>query len=216
MRWQRKVVLVALGATSAFAAMMLIARAPSRLATTEPAAPVAVEEPKQVAVTAPAAEPAQSLLAETDSQAREFADRERFHVRVRTFFAEAPALSRSEKVERAQGLAEDISRYEAAGELSASEALVLKIALIRETVPDQAAQTAQVVALHKHYRVESERLQAEWQARPDPAFELYKAREREIVAEVSSMSEIPDGMSRNEYLRQRLQRAREDASAATN
>jgi hypothetical protein len=216
MRWQRKVVLVALGATSAVAAMLLIARAPSHLATSEPAASVAVEEPAELIATTAVAEPAQSLAAQTDPQTREFAARERFHADVRTFFAEAPALSQSEKVERGRGLARDISRYEAAGELSASEALVLKIALIRETIADQAVQTAQVIALQKHYRAESERLQAEWQARPDPAFDLYKAREREIVAEVDGMSEIPDGLSRNEYLRQRLQRAREEASAAAN
>jgi hypothetical protein len=216
MRWQRKVVLVALGVTSAFAAIILIARAPSRLATSEPAAPVALAEPTELVATTAAIEPAQSPAAQTDPQTREFADRERFHADVRTFFAEAPALSQSEKVERGRGLARDISRYEAAGELSASEALLLKIALIRETIADQAAQTAQVTALQQHYRAESERLQAEWQARPDPAFDLYKAREREIVAEVNLMSEIPDGMSRNEYLRQRLQRAREESSDAAN
>jgi hypothetical protein len=36
-------------------------------------------------------------------------------------------------------------------------------------------------------------------------------REREIVAEVMGMTSIPDGLSRDEYLRRRLQQAREQA-----
>lgn len=215
-----RAVLVALGVTGALAAMIWIAREPApdreRAVVTEPAPPAVLEHREQIATPAASDQPPQGALPEADPQAREFAEREQFHARVRTFFAEAPALSQSEKVERAQGLSQDISRYEAAGELSASEALLLKTALIRESVTDPAAQAAQIAALQKNYQAESGRLLAEWQARPDPAFELYKAREREIVAEVNAMSEIPDGLSRNEYLRQRLQRAREEASAAAN
>jgi hypothetical protein len=220
MRGGVQAALVALGVTGALVAMTWIAResSPDREGASmpEPAAPAVVDHREQTAPRAASDRPSRVALPEADPSAQEFAEREQFHTRVRTFFAEAPALPQSEKAGRAEGLARDITRYEAAGELSAPEALLLKTALIREIVADPAAQAAQIAALQKTYQAESGRLLAQWQARPDPAFELYKAREREIVAEVSAMSEIPDGLSRNEYLRQRLQRAREEASAAAN
>jgi hypothetical protein len=45
----------------------------------------------------------------------------------------------------------------------------------------------------------------------DPRFQDYKARERAIVAEVMGLGEIPGGLTRDEYLRQRLQQARVSA-----
>jgi hypothetical protein len=85
----------------------------------------------------------------------------------------------------------------------------LRSALIRESVADPAEQVVAMAALQDHYRQQGVRKQAEWEARVDPEFELYKAREREIVAEVMAMTTIPDGLSRAEYLRRRLQSARE-------
>jgi hypothetical protein len=45
-------------------------------------------------------------------------------------------------------------------------------------------------------------------------FQLYKVREREIVAEVMALQSIPDGLSREEYLRRRLQAEREQLLGA--
>ena len=49
------------------------------------------------------------------------------------------------------------------------------------------------------------------QQRNDPRFQSYKARERAIVAEVMALPRIPGGLTRDQYLRQRLQQARETA-----
>ena len=46
-------------------------------------------------------------------------------------------------------------------------------------------------------------------AQSDPMFQLYKVRESQVVAEVMSLQTIPDGLSREEYLRRRLQAERE-------
>ena len=46
-----------------------------------------------------------------------------------------------------------------------------------------------------------------------PDFLDYKAREKEIVARVMAMPEIPGGIDRDEFLRQELQTAREQAYA---
>jgi hypothetical protein len=144
-----------------------------------------------------------------DRRLQVFEERMRFHERVRTFFAQTPALSAREKRERAQELAQELTRYEAAREITAAEALLLRTALLRESVADPATQAAEITALRERYREESERKLAEWQQRYDPELEAYKAREQEIVAEVMVMTELPDGLTRDEYLRRRLQRARE-------
>lgn len=145
----------------------------------------------------------------TDPRVQKFRQRERFEHEVREFFARAPALPQPERAARAQAIAQEITRHEAAGEVAAAEALTLRAALIRESVADPAEQLEAIAALQEHYREQGERKQAEWETRADPEFELYKAREREIVAEVMAMTTIPEGLSRDEYLRQRLQRARE-------
>ena len=172
-------------------------------AETPSQAPVRMVEPQVPVKERPPARPA------TDPRVQKFQQRERFENEVREFFARAPALSPQERVARAQTIAQEITRYEAAGEVAAAEALTLRAALIRETTTDPAEQLEAIAALQEHYREDGARKQAEWEARADPEFELYKAREREIVAEVMAMTTIPDGLTRDEYLRRRLQRARE-------
>ena len=54
------------------------------------------------------------------------------------------------------------------------------------------------------------RLQA-WLDEPRPDFERYKAREKAIVEEVMAMDDIPGGLTRDQYLRDRLQEARVEA-----
>lgn len=144
-----------------------------------------------------------------DPRVERFQQRERFEHDVREFFARSPALSAEERTSRAQTIAGEITRREAAGEVAAAEALTLRSALIRETVADPAEQMEAIAALQEHYRQQGARKQAEWQTRMDPEFELYKAREREIVDEVMALTTIPDGLTRDEYLRRRLQSARE-------
>ena len=46
---------------------------------------------------------------------------------------------------------------------------------------------------------------------PDARFSRYKSEEKRIVDEVMALDSIPDGLSRDQYLRQRLQEAREQA-----
>lgn len=144
-----------------------------------------------------------------DPRVQSFEQRQRFQQQVREFFARAPALPADERIARGQEIAALITRYEAEGEVAAAEALTLRMALVRETVADPAEQVEAIAALQDHYRQQGVRKQAEWEARTDPEFELYKAREREIVAEVMSLTAIPDGLTRDEYLRKRLQQARE-------
>ncbi len=144
-----------------------------------------------------------------DPRVQKFQQRERFQQEVREFFARAPALPPEERAARARDIARAITHYEAEGEIAAAEALTLRSGLVRETVEDPIEQVVAIRGLQQHYQQQGERKQAEWEARSDPELELYKAREREIVDEVMAMTTIPDGLTRDEYLRRRLQSARE-------
>lgn len=145
--------------------------------------------------------------AESDPNIHEHNERRAFQDRLRTFFAQAPGLSREERLIKARELNRDIDQYEAAHEVAAAEALMLRTALVRESVDDEMQQRTAITALQEQYRLEGQRKLAH--NTPDPQFELYKVRETEIVAEVMAMTELPAGMTREEYLRQRLQQERE-------
>lgn len=176
------------------------------LAQPQPQSPTATSMPAAPAADRTAPQPV------TDQSAQEFERRAQFQQHVRAFFAQAPALPPAERSSRGQSIAQEITEYEAAGEIAAAEALTLRAALIRETVDDPAEQVEAMAALQEYYRQQGRRKQAEWEARVDPEFELYKAREREIVAEVRAMAQIPGGLTRDEYLRRRLQSAREQSN----
>jgi hypothetical protein len=170
-----------------------------------PAVQVQAPEPNDAAVPPPQEEEATSSSAAADPAMREHEARAAFHERVRTFFAQAPILSREEKQRTALELDEQIVEYERRRELSAAEALTLRLALIQETAPEPE-RLERMQALRDSYRARDEEHGGQ---APDPMFELYKAREQEIVAHVASLHEIPGGLTREEYLRVRLQRERE-------
>ena len=137
------------------------------------------------------------------------ATRERFNEQARAFFATAAEMDAEHRVHEARQLEQELARLEQAGGLSAGETLLIRAGLIRETVPAGAQQDSLLKALQQRYRAETQLRIAAAQVQPDPQFGSYKVREAEIVNEVMAMETIPDGLSRNEYLRQRLQSSRE-------
>lgn len=143
----------------------------------------------------------------SDDDPIDVADRERFNEQAREFFARAPALPPDEARQRAEALSQELSRIERAGGMSAGETFLLRAGLIRATESDEQQQMAQLRALKERY--ESSARPRSDQPQADPMFQLYKVRESEIVAEVMALQTIPDGLTRDEYLRRRLQAARE-------
>lgn len=132
-----------------------------------------------------------------------------FTEQARAFFANAAQMTAEDRLREAQQVEQELRRVEQAGGLSAGETLLIRAGLIRETVPAGAQQDAQLQALQERYKAETQRRISIAQAHPDPQFGSYKARESEIVNAVMAMETIPDGLSRDEYLRRRLQSARE-------
>ncbi|MEH6417796.1 hypothetical protein [Pseudomonas sp. CGJS7] len=155
--------------------------------------------------------PLQNLL--STPQARSYQQRQQFQQDARVFFRDAAKLGPVDRERRAQALQGQIDAYEQARELSAGESLMLRIGLIQATESDPARQKALVQQLAQRYRGDADRLEQRWaeQQRNDPRFQSYKQRERIVVDEVMAMAQIPGGLSRNEYLRQRLQAERERA-----
>ena len=147
----------------------------------------------------------------TSPQAQAWEQRQAFEAGARRFLQNASGLGVVERSEQARALSASIDRYESQGGLSAGESLLLRTGLIKATVSDAALQAEQIAALMERYRQRADSRMDAYavQHAGDPRFQGYKARERAIVAEVMAMQQFPGGLSRDEYLRQRLQQARE-------
>ena len=157
----------------------------------------------------------QALLSAPETQ--HYQDNLAFAKRLRSFLSEAKQLSDAQRDAQIEAFAAAIAEREGRGELALNEALLLDLALIEARGGDEASQKTAADALVARYRQRSaERVQAGLKdAVEAQAFALYKSQEGEIVSEVMSMNEaaLPLGVSRDEYLRQRLQSAREAALA---
>ncbi len=154
-----------------------------------------------------------SLQATPEAQA--YRDRRHFEADAKDFFAHAASMRAVERSERADALTRQIDAYEAADGLSAGEAVLLRTALVRATIDDPAQQAEEVAAIADRYRTHADQRMAAFAAQQasDPRFQAYKTREAQVVAEVMAMTSIPAGLTRDQYLRQRLQEERERAYA---
>lgn len=177
-------------------------------ATDERSTPGDAAETQNPVPTSPEPDPAEvTSNAISNDDPIDAEDRARFTEEAREFFAQAPALSNEEARRRADLLGQELSRIERAGGMSAGETFLLRVGLIRAAEPDERRQAEQIRALKERYEIERRERTAG--AQPDPMFQLYKVREREIIDEVMALQTIPGGLSREEYLRRRLQEARE-------
>lgn len=211
----RRVVLFSLP-LAALAAVSLYANR-DRLSPAEPAAatakPLAASPVASVDVPAAAAEPLPEGLSQ--SELRELLD----SPRVRTYFqrerekqALADYFGGGDSALSDEQVWDLINRIESDGRMLAYEALALKLEWLERNSVDKAEFDAAAGDLVVEYQRRAEESQHHYDPYRDvPGFADYKAAERRIVAEVQQMSVFPDGMSRQEYLRKRLQEARQQA-----
>ena len=150
----------------------------------------------------------QALL--NDPAVQGYQARLQFGADYQSFIKSAAELSEAERRQRAAALAKEIDRREAAGELALSEALLLQVGLAQAEGGDEDAQKARADALVARYQALSQAREARNKT-SDARFTQYKSDEKRIVDEVLNLDSIPDGLSRDQYLRQRLQEAREQA-----
>ncbi|AMX01612.1 hypothetical protein [Microbulbifer thermotolerans] len=105
-----------------------------------------------------------------------------------------------------------IESIEQDGRILAYEAMALKIAWLERNSKNKTEFDAAAEAMVKEYRQKAMQSAEEYDPYKDvPGFAEYKEAERRIVQEVQQMTSFPNGMSRHEYLRHRLQEAREEA-----
>lgn len=161
------------------------------------------DEPDQMAANSEQ----QQLL--NSPQARDLERRLAFQNQYRSLVQQAGQPEHAARQSEAERLSKRIDTLEAQGELALSEALLMQLGLIRATESDEATQKMKAQRLIERYQQISADREARLAAQPDPNFERYKAEEKRIVEEVLALQSIPDGLSRDEYLRQRLQEARE-------
>lgn len=173
-------------------------------------APVAGQD-ATAATPAPSAPRQRALL--DSPQARAWRGHEAFEREARAFVRDAPRLDAAARDRRADRLEQQIRDRERSGELSAGETMLLRAALVQAQSGSSEEQARRMAALVKRYRQDAVRREAAWvaQQRADPRMRDYKTRERAVVAEVMAMPTIPGGLSRDAYLRQRLQAERERA-----
>ncbi|MFT3896472.1 MAG: hypothetical protein QM719_02040 [Thermomonas sp.] len=150
---------------------------------------------------------------ENTPQAREWLGQQRFEREARDFVRDAKSLPADERERRARALETQIEARAESGELSAGDTVLLRAALIEADSATSAERMARLAALAERYRADAARREAAFvaQQRADPRMQQYKAREKAVVAEVMAMKTIPGGLTRDEYLRQRLQVEREHA-----
>lgn len=131
-----------------------------------------------------------------------------FQQHSRGFFDNAENLTEQEKQAQLRQLLDGTNKYEQEGKLVPMEALLLKLAMLRYTTRGDDDYKAKAKSLIDQYKAQSDLREQAWLANPDPNFIDYKRQEADIVKEVMAMTVIPDGLSRDEYLRQRLEQAR--------
>lgn len=157
-----------------------------------------------------AADPKQAAL-EATPEARAYRSRLAFEQEARAFLRDAPKLDANARFERARAISREIDRREQIRELSAGDAVILRIGLIQAAVQDDSERIRQSQAIVDRYRKQTAARQTAFQEQQlrDGQFQKYKAREAQIVSEVLAMTSYPSGMSRDDYLRVRLQEARQ-------
>lgn len=159
----------------------------------------------------PSADAAASAIPSLDAvmshpNVRRYLEREARKESLQAYFSD---LENRENAAAAWRLIDEIERD---GGMLAYEALALKLSWLEQTSADKAAFDSAAEVLLDEYRQRALRSTEAYDPYKDVSgFAEYKVLERKIVAEVRELDRFPDGMSREEYLRKRLQEAREQA-----
>ena len=174
-------------------------------------APVTTSDPAEASLpSSNTLSPEQQALLD-NPKVKAYAQRLEFEDDLQEFFANAAALPEQERRALADALRNRMNEYEESAQMSAPEAALIQLAMIQILEPDEEAAKAAAQKLMDRYRAESGARMQAWLAKPKPDFERYKAREKAIVEEVMAMDDIPGGLTRDQYLRERLQEARIEA-----
>lgn len=157
---------------------------------------------------------APALVAEaallTTPEAKAYFAREQFNARARAFFADASLLVPVAREREARELESAIDDYERSRAMSAGEAMTLRLGLVEALGGSTTERADRMAAIVARYESDGRQREARWAAERagDAGFARYKTREAIVVTEVMALQHIPGGLSRDAYLRQRLEAER--------
>ena len=114
-------------------------------------------------------------------------------------------------VETANKIWLQIEEIEGEGGILAFEALHLKMAWLEKNTANRAEFEEKAKNLLAHYQEKSRASTEKYNPENTPEFKNYKAQELQIIQEVNQLEAIPRGLSREEYLREKLLAARIEA-----
>lgn len=132
-----------------------------------------------------------------------------FGADLRAFIGEAELLPAQDHEPKARELLAQVDELAATGYVTGPEALALRLSLLKYALPPDDFRVA-ANSLVNDARERAERAEQEWATRDDPQLEQYHAEERRIVEQSASMTEFPDGMTRQAYLREKLRLLRSE------
>ncbi|MFA0810530.1 hypothetical protein [Microbulbifer epialgicus] len=132
-----------------------------------------------------------------------YLDQEQLKQALQDYFADLGNLS-SEEAWSA------IEKVERENRVTGYEALSLKLAWLEKNSINETEFKQRAEELFNNYREKAQSVINRYDPHKQvPGFSTYKDLERSIVEEVQQMTSFPNGMSKHEYLRKRLQEARE-------
>lgn len=131
-----------------------------------------------------------------------------FQNRLQRFFDQSESLPPAERQQQATALQQQLDARADAGELTAGEHLMARMALLEHELTEGADIDRRRAELVAQQRQRHDAGVAEWQEQTRPQRESYQQKQRAILAEVQARTDFASDTERNRYLRQRLQEAR--------
>jgi len=133
---------------------------------------------------------------------------------LQAFAQHARSMDENQRKQTAAQLGDEVKQRADRMEISGGESALAQLALLRIAYFDDPAEEArQEQALKDSLKTQAAQQQQAYQQQlaNDPRYQAYKASEAQIAAQVTAMPTIPNGLTRDEFLRQQLQVAREQA-----
>lgn len=133
---------------------------------------------------------------------------------LQAFAQHARSMDENQRRQTAAQLDDEVKQRAARMEISGGESALAQVALLRIAYFDDPAEEArQEQALKDSLKAQTAQQEQAYQQQlaNDPRYQAYKASEAQIAAQVMAMPAIPNGLTRDEFLRQQLQAAREQA-----
>jgi hypothetical protein len=136
--------------------------------------------------------PEQQALLE-DPRIIQFAQRLDFEEELQRFFQEAAELDAQQRQNRADQLEQQLARYEQETQVSAPEALMVRLALLQLLEQDEAAAKAAATELIERYQARSEARLEAWRRPPNPSLIATRSGRKRLLKRSWPWTEYPEG-----------------------